>query len=108
MAQRYFVDAGGNLVGSFDGLGDDALTAILPAGAIEVPGPPPVSGRQRWSFGNGSGGAAWVAPADSFEDGRIDSFAASPEGRAIVRALAEIKGIDEAALLAELKQNAKG
>jgi hypothetical protein len=102
MAQRFFVDAAGFYVGSFDGLDDETLAAILPSGAIEVPDPPPISGRQLWD------GRAWIAPADSFEDERIDSFAASPEGRAIVRTLAGIKGIDEAALLAELKQNARG
>jgi hypothetical protein len=101
MTQRYFVDPAGNLIGSFDGVEDATLAAILPRDAVEVSGPPPVSGRQRWD------GVGWAAPASTVEDDRIDAFAASPEGSAIIRTLAEIKGLDAEALLAEMRQKSK-
>lgn len=48
MTQRFFVDASGNYLGSFDG-------AAPPPGAVEVPSAP-VDARQKWT------GSAWSAP----------------------------------------------
>lgn len=50
---RYFVTSSGAYIGAFD-VPDEALTALLPPGAIEVP-EPPQDARQTWQDG------AWSA-----------------------------------------------
>ncbi len=74
---KYYVKANGDYIGGFDG--DDASP---PAGAVEVPAPPP-DGRQKWS------GTEWTALAATVFD--ADDLAGMNEALAqdgsIVRAL---------------------
>lgn len=87
---RFYVDAVGNYLGGFD--------ANPPAGAIEVPAPPPLHASQTW---DGSVWSSYAPPTDAdLADGE---FRRNPALRALVSQMAVDKGVTVEQMISDLK-----